>query len=400
MTGDGGIDVFLGLDVGKGEHHGTALTPTGKKVFDKRLPNTEPKLREVFTKLQAKHGTVLVVVDQPASIGALPLAVARDTGCRVAYLPGLTMRRIADLYPGEAKTDARDAFVIADAARSMPHTLRAIEAADETLAELEMLTGFDDDLATEATRTKNRVRGLLTQIHPPLEKVLGPRLDHPAVLTLLERFGSPARLRKAGRRRLVTLLRPKAPRMAESLIEDIFTALDEQTVVVPGTDAAALIIPSLVSSLDAVLDQRRLLASRIEELLEAHPLSPILISMPGIGVRTAARILIDVGDGSAFATAGHLAAYAGLAPVTRASGSSIRGEHPARRGNKQLKRTFYLAAFASLSRPESRAYYDRKRREGKHHVAALIALARRRIDVLFAMLRDGTFYETPTLTAA
>ncbi|MBB4787254.1 transposase [Streptomyces rapamycinicus] len=107
-----------------------------------------------------------------------------------------------------------------------------------------------------------------------------------------------------------------------------------------------------------------------------------------------------VGDGSAFASAGHLAAYAGLAPVTRASGSSIRGEHPARRGNKRLKRAFYLSAFASLSQPESRVYYDRKRREGKHHVAALIALARRRIDVLFAMLRDGTFYEPPTPSAA
>ena len=122
--------------------------------------------------------------------------------------------------------------------------------------------------------------------------------------------------------------------------------------------------------------------------------------MPGIGVRTAARILIDVGDGSGFATAGHLAAYAGLAPVTRNSGSSIRGEHPSKRGNKQLKRAFYLAAFASLSQPEPRAYYDRKRREGKHDIAALIALARRRIDVLFAMLRDGTFYQPPTPATA
>lgn len=78
-TGD--IDVFLDLDVGKGEHHATAVTPAGKKAFDKRLPNTEPKLRELFAKLQAKHGTVLVVVDQPASIGALPLAVVRDMGC-------------------------------------------------------------------------------------------------------------------------------------------------------------------------------------------------------------------------------------------------------------------------------------------------------------------------------
>ena len=124
MNHDGEIDIYLGLDVGKGEHHGTALTPAGKRVFDKPMPNSESRLRDLFEKLQAKHGNVLVVVDQPASMGALPLAVARDTGCRVAYLPGLTMRRIADLYPGESKTDARDAAIIADAARTMPHTLR------------------------------------------------------------------------------------------------------------------------------------------------------------------------------------------------------------------------------------------------------------------------------------
>ena len=393
MIDIGDVDVFLGLDVGKGEHHATALTPAGKKVLDKRMPNSEPKLREVFAKLATKHGTVLVVVDQPASIGALPLAVARDMGCEVAYLPGLTMRRIADLYPGEAKTDARDAFVIADAARSMPHTLRAIEPADEAIAELEMIVGFDDDLAGEATRVSNRLRGLLTQIHPHLERVLGPRVQHPGVLALLQRFGSPALIRKAGRRRLITLIRPKAPRMAERLVDDILAALDEQTVVVPGTDAAALIVPSLAGSLTAVLDQRKLLAARIEELLETHPLCRVLTSMPGIGVRTGARILIDVGDGSRFPSAAHLAAYAGLAPATRSSGSSIRGEQPSRRGNKQLKRAFFLSAFAALNDPASRAYYDKKTAQGKHHTQALLCLARRRADVLFAMLRDGTFYE-------
>ncbi|WP_030893478.1 IS110 family transposase, partial [Streptomyces varsoviensis] len=108
----------------------------------------------------------------------------------------------ADLYPGEAKTDAKDAAVIADAARTMPHTLRSLHLTDEITAELTVLVGFDQDLAAEATRTSNRIRGLLTQFHPSLERALGPRLDHQAVTWLLERHGSPAALRKAGRRRL------------------------------------------------------------------------------------------------------------------------------------------------------------------------------------------------------
>ena len=77
--------------------------------------------------------------------------------------------------------------------------------------------------------------------------------------------------------------------------------------------------------------------------------------MPGIGVRTGARILLEVSDGSAFPTSGHLAAYAGLAPVTRRSGVSVRGEHPSRAGTSNSSEPFFLAAFAALHDPNSRA---------------------------------------------
>lgn len=391
MHGD--YQVFLGLDVGKDGHHAVALDPGGKRLHDAALVNTETRLRQVFDKL-ARHGRILVVVDQPASIGALPVAVARACGHEVAYLPGLAMRRIADLHPGAAKTDARDAYVIADAARTLPHTLRRVDVGDETLAELEVLVGFDDDLAGEATRVSNRIRGLLTQIHPALERVLGPRVQHKAVLQLLSRCGGPAGLRQAGRSKLLEIASKNAPRMGERLVEQIMTALDEQTVTVPGTAAAEKILPRLADSLRDVLLQRDQVAAEVEGILDAHPLARVLTSMPGIGVRTAARILLEVGDGTAFKTPGHLAAYAGLAPVTRRSGISIRGEHPPKGGNKQLKRALFLAAFASLAHPPSRAYYDRKRAQGKRHNAALICLARRRCDVLFAMLRDQTPYQT------
>jgi transposase len=135
-------------------------------------------------------------------------------------------------------------------------------------------------------------------------------------------------------------------------------------------------------------------------MLDAHPLSPVLISMPGIGIRTAARILLEVGDGSAFRSAAHLASYAGIAPVTTKSGTSINGEHPARFGNRKLKRALFLSAFAALHDPASRTYYDRKRAEGKKHNAALICLARRRCDVLFAMLKNKECYRIPTPATA
>ena len=132
-------------------------------------------------------------MDQPATIGALPLAVAQEMGVLIGYLPGLAMRGASPIsHPGEAKTDARDAAIIAEAARTMPQTLRSIALADEQAAQLSMLCGFDDDLAGQVTATSNRIRGLLTQIHPALERVIGKHLDHPVMPALLEKY-PPAR---------------------------------------------------------------------------------------------------------------------------------------------------------------------------------------------------------------
>jgi transposase len=387
------IAVFVGVDVGKEAHHAVALGRKGNRLLDGPLPNDEAKLRALIGELK-QHGPILLVVDQPATVGALPVAVARAEGVWVAYLPGLAMRRIADLHAGESKTDARDAYIIAEAARSMPHTLRSMKVADNQVAELTMLCGFDEDLAGQITQTSNRIRGLLTQIHPALERVLGPHLDHPAMLDLLERHPSPERLAALSQKQLANRLIKLAPRKGAIWAAEIVQALSEQTVVVLGTHAAAIVLPRLAKQLAALRQQRDEVAQEVERLVLAHPLHPVLTSMPGVGVRTAARLLIDVVS-RAFASAAHLAAYAGLAPVTRRSGSSIRGELPSRRGNKQLKRAMFLSAFAALRDPISKAYYARKISQGKRHNQALIALARRRCDVLFAMLRDGTMYSPP-----
>ncbi|WP_425549023.1 transposase [Actinomadura meridiana] len=130
--------------------------------------------------------------------------------------------------------------------------------------------------------------------------------------------------------------------MAGRLVEAVKTALDAQTVVVPGTTAAATVLPHLARSLRSLHDQRDQVAAQVEEILDAHPLARVLISMPGLGIRTSARILLEIGDIAAFATSGHLAAYAGLAPVTRRSGSSIKGEHPPTQRRQQSPQTRHV----------------------------------------------------------
>jgi len=390
----GPYDVFCGVDVGKSEHHACALDPAGRRLFDKPLPNDQGALAAALSRL-AGHGKVLVVVDQPAAIGALVIAVARSLGIDVGYLPGLAMRRIAELYPGEGKTDPRDAYIIADAARTMPHTLRRVGTEEETLAGLGVLVGYDDDLAAQSTRCdRPAARGPL-HIHPALERLLGKHVERGGVLQLLAAAPTPDALRALGEAGMAQVMRVRSPRLAKTLPARILAALDAQTVVVPGTRDFGRVITGVATQLRDVHLERTDLATDLQTRLEAHPLAAAGTSMPVVGLRTALKIRTIVGDGSAFPTAGHLAAYAGLAPVTRRSGSSIKGETRSQRGNHALKSALFLSAFASLHDPTCRDHYDRKRAQGKRHNAALICLARRRVDVIFAMLRDRKPYQQP-----
>lgn len=391
--------VFLGLDVGKSDHWACALDEYGKVLWNKTLPNDQTKLEELFKNLST-HGRLLVVVDQPATIGALAVGLAQQMGIEVAYLPGLTMRRVADLYPGDAKTDQKDAYIIADAARSLPHTLRGLTAQDEDNAALGMLTGFDLDLTRQVNQVCNRIRGLYTHIHPALEKALSAKLDHDAILEVLATWPTPEQLRQAGRARIDAKLKKYGARRHQAWAQELLDALARQSVVVTGTDAAGGVLPHLARQLILLHAQRAEVALRVEELVKDHPLHIVLISMPGVGIKTASIILAELA-GKHFPTPAALASYAGLAPTTRQSGTSIKSERVSHSGNKRLKRALFLSAFATIrTDPISRAYYDRKRAEGKRHNQAIIALAHRRLTVMFAMLRDGCLYDPPIPKAA
>ena len=109
-----GIESWIGLDVGKADHHATVLDTAGAVIFDRPVRNDEHAIECL---LEDAGTAAALVIDQPGSIGALAVAVARRHRVPVAYVPGLVMRRASELYPGEGKTDRRDSFVIADTAR-------------------------------------------------------------------------------------------------------------------------------------------------------------------------------------------------------------------------------------------------------------------------------------------
>lgn len=205
----------------------------------------------------------------------------RHGGALVSYLPGLAIRRIADLQPGEAKTDAMNAAIISETAGTMPHTLRSVQVADEQGAELSMLCGFDGVFAGQITQVSDCIRGALTQIHPALERMLGPRLECPRSWTCCSTTLRQSAMR-AGERRLGDRLLKSAPRKGRLWAAKMI-----------GTAAAALVLPRLAEQHECCSGSgmRSPLRSRRSS---TRTLQPVLTSMPGVGDRTAARLLTEV----------------------------------------------------------------------------------------------------------
>ena len=391
------VNVWIGLDVGEEDHFADVLNDDGQSLFARSIANDEADLVALLERA-GEHGTPGLVVDQPGSIAQLAIVVAARHQVSVAYVPGLVMRRAADLYPGEAKTDRRDAFVIADTARTRRRSVHWLDAgSDELLDQLRVLNGFDVDLAADLTRLTNRLRDSLVAVSPALERAMGARLHQAGVRDLV----AGSRPDCAASRRPIQDhhdRKKRSPRVAGKVTDAVMAALDAQTVTMPAERAVGRVIGELAVELDRIHARRDALAGEIEEVFLAHPFGQVLVTLPGIGPRTGARILAEIGDGIRFANGSKLASYAGLAPVTRQSGTSVRGESQSRRGNHRLKNAMFLAAFASLRSPASKTFYDRKRAEGKKHNAAVICPARRRCDVILAMLRDLETYRAPATT--
>ena len=382
---------WVGIDAGKESHWAHMLDASGIQLLSRKVENDEAQLVALIEEVLSLAQNVVWAIDQPGGSAALLLALLWERGQRVVYVPGLTVERARDAYRGESKTDAKDAHVIADQARMRPD-LGALEPGEAALAELQLLLARRRDLVTDQTRTIIRLKEALLSLFPALERALD--LNRRGALTLVAHCQTPARIRRMGRKRLATYLRNRGVQGADGIAGKALTAARAQSVTLPAQEVAARVVAELAEEVLSLKDRIDALDEELGQRFFARPEAPILVSLPGMGLILGAEFLVAVGDLRAFSSADRLAAYAGLVPAANDSGKRVGKHRRMRGGNKLLKRVFYQSAFASLrSAPESRAFYDRKRSEGKKHTQALIALARRRVNVLWAMLRDGTTFE-------
>jgi transposase len=383
--------ISVGIDIAKEVHWVTALDSDGVVRLDRKLENTPAAIAAFIEELTGLGGTVRIGLDVVGGIAGLAEAMLTDAGFTLVHVPGLAVNRARQgTVGGEHKSDPRDARVIAEQVRTR-QDLRVIEPTTELDLELRLLVGRRRDLVDAQTQRLARLHDLLVGIFPGLERALDLTTKGP--LVLLTRFVTPAELRAAGKKRLVRHLKAAGglPNV-ETLAERALAAAAEQTIAVPAERMTARLIKELAAEALATRSRLASLDHELGALLDRHPDAALIRSLPGMGAVLTAELIAAAGTLSRFRSADALAAAAGIAPVLRQSGKMRFLRRPTG-GNKGLKRVFYQSAFCSLGHPDSRAFYHRKRREGKRHHQAFIALARRRINVLWAMLNNRQTFQ-------
>jgi transposase len=377
--------LWAGIDSGKRAHHCVVIDQTGTVLLSKRVENDENALLEL----------IATVAEIAAGGAALLIALLAGHAQRLLYIPGRIVHHAAATYRGDGKTDAKDARIIADQAR-MRTDLQPVRGADQISVDLRILTARRTDLVCDRVRAINRLRATLLEYFPALERAFD--YSKKAPLLLLGGYQTPEGIRRTGLTRLAGWLRKRGCRNSAKMAEKALEAANAQHTVLPAQSMGSALVVRLAGQISTLDAEIAATDAQITDVFRQHDSADILLTMPGFGPVLAATFLANIGGNlNGFDTADRLASVAGLAPVPRDSGRISGNLHRPRRFNRRLLRTCYLAALSSLKNsPASRTYYDRKRGEGKSHKQALIALARRRINVLWAMLRDHTTYREPT----
>ena len=399
------MDVYCGIDWAE-DHHDIALVDEGGQVLARQRVSDDAAGLARLLELLAQHGDtpddpVPVAIETPRG---LLVACLRATGRRVYPVNPMAVARYRDRHSvAGRKSDKGDAAVLANVLRTDMHAHRPLPADSELAQAVAVLARAQQDAVWDRTQAHNRLRSHLREYYPgflgafaaarggimrPEARAVLAAAPTPAAAARLTLAQLRALLKKAGRvrgidaeaQRLRDALRAEQMRQLP-LVEE---AMGRQTL-------------ALLRQLEAACASADDLGQAAAESFSQHPDAAIITSFPGIGALTGARVLAEIGDDrSRFQDARGLKAYAGSAPITRASGKSRSVTHR-RVKNNRLAAAGYTWAFAALTAsPGARAHYDRRRDAGDRHSAAQRNLFNRLLGCLHHCLATGQHYDEAT----
>lgn len=393
---------FAGVDWASAEHAVCVIDERAKVLYRAMVAHTREGLADLVRALR-RFGT-------PAG---LPVAIERPTGLLVDTLVDAGFQ-VVPIHPNavkasrpryaaaQSKTDLGDAFLLADLLRTDGHRFAALRPLSDETRALRALVRTRDDLVAERVGLANQLRSLLERFWPGAAAIFAD-VDSPIALAFLRRYPTPQSAERLGEKRLRAFLARNAycgRRPVPELLARLRSAPDGLTGEAEA-DASGELVLALVAVLEPLVAQIQRLTAAVEHALEAHPDGALVASFPRAGRVNAAQILAELGDDRArFVSEEHLAAEAGVAPVTKASGKS-RSVAFRWACNKRLR--LAVTCFADNSRHASlwaAAVYQRARARGCDHPHATRILARAWLRILWRCWLDRMPYDPLRHSAA
>ena len=385
---------IVGIDIGKNHHEASIVSPEGKQIGRSlRFATTHKGADSLMSFIFKNIGNSPCVFGMEATGHYwYPIySFLKAKGYTICVINPIQSDSLRKMYIRQTKNDSIDSFFIAEVIRFGQFGTTSM--ADENILAMRQLCRYRDSVISSRTEIKLRIGTIMEQIFPEYEKQFSS-LWVSTSMGILEKYLTPENIENAPIDELFEIIKDKSHnRLTKAKAISIKEAAADTFGIKIAQDAFSFQLKQLIDRMNFLDKQIEALDCQILEYYEKFDC--YLHTIPRIGMIAAATILAEIGDINRFKSSSALVAFAGIDPTVRQSGEfSSTHNHMSKRGSPYLRHAIFLAATTcSFHNSPLNAYYKKKREQGKHHLTATGAVARKLTTVIYAVLRDGKPYE-------
>ncbi len=385
---------IVGIDIGKNHHEASIVSPEGKQIGRSlRFATTHKGADSLMSFIFKNIGNSPCVFGMEATGHYwYPIySFLKAKGYTIYVINPIQSDSLRKMYIRQTKNDSIDSFLIAEVIRFGQFGTTSM--ADENILAMRQLCRYRDSVISSRTEIKLRIGTIMEQIFPEYEKQFSS-LWVSTSMGILEKYLTPENIENAPIDELFEIIKDKSHnRLTRAKAISIKEAAADTFGIKIAQDAFSFQLKQLIDRMNFLDKQIEALDCQILEYYEKFDC--YLHTIPGIGMIAAATILAEIGDINRFKNSSSLIAFAGIDPTVRQSGEfNSTHNHMSKRGSPYLRHAIFLAATTcSFHNSPLNAYYKKKRDQGKHHLTATGAVARKLTTVIYAVLRDSKPYE-------
>jgi transposase len=385
---------IIGIDIGKNHHEASIVSPEGKQIgHSLRFATTHKGADSLMSFIFNNIGNSSCIFGMEATGHYwYPIySFLKARGYTIYVINPIQSDSLRKMYIRQTKNDSIDSFLIAEVIRFGQFTTTSM--ADENILAMRQLCRYRDSVISSRTEIKLRISTIIEQIFPEYEKQFSS-LWLSTSMGILEKYLTPENIENAPIDELFEIIKDKSHnRLTKAKAISIKGAAADTFGIKIAQDTFSFQLKQLIDRMNFL--DKQIEALDIEIMKYYEQFDCYLHTIPGIGIIGAATILAEIGDISRFKNSSALVAFAGIDPTVRQSGEfNSTHNHMSKRGSPYLRHAIFLAATTcSFHNSPLNAYYKKKRDQGKHHLTATGAVARKLTTVIYAVLRDSKPYE-------